>query len=57
MGEDISAVLGALRVDEGKLEGPVDQVVRSSVEEALNALLNAEADEICRAQSRGSTAD
>jgi len=50
MGEDTPAALGALRVDEGKLKGHVDQVVRSSVEETLNALLDAEADEICRAQ-------
>jgi putative transposase len=38
MGEDTPAALGALRV------------VRSSVEETLNALLDAEGDEICRAQ-------
>ena len=50
MGEDTPAALGALRVDEGKLKGHVDEVVRSSVEETLNALLDAEADEICRAQ-------
>lgn len=49
MGDDTLA-LGAVRVDEGKLKGHVDEVVRSSVEETLNALLNAEADEICRAQ-------
>lgn len=40
--------LGALRVDEGKLKGHVDEVVR--VEETLNALLEAEADQICKAQ-------
>jgi hypothetical protein len=50
MGEDTPAALGALRVDEGKLNGHVDQVVRSSVEKTLNGLLDAEADEICRAQ-------
>jgi len=50
MGEDTPAALGALRIDEGKLKGHVDEVVRSSVEETLNALLDAEADEICRAQ-------
>ena len=44
------AALGALRVDEGKLRNHVDEVVRSSVEETLNALLDAEADQICRAQ-------
>lgn len=50
MGEDTPAALGALRVDEEKLKGHVDQVVRSSVEETLNALLDAEADEISRTQ-------
>jgi putative transposase len=50
MGDDTPAALGALRVDEQKLRGHVDEVVRSSVEETLNALLDAEADTICRAQ-------
>ena len=50
MGDDTPAALGALRVDEEKLRGHVDEVVRSSVEETLNALLDAEADAICRAQ-------
>jgi transposase-like protein len=46
-----AAALGALRVDEEKLlRGHVDEVVRSSVEETLNELLDAEADRICRAQ-------
>jgi hypothetical protein len=44
------AALGALRVDEGKLKDHVDEVVRSSVEETLNGLLDAEADQICRAE-------
>jgi putative transposase len=42
--------LEALRIDEGKLKGHVDEVVRSSVEETLNGLLDAEADQLCRAQ-------
>lgn len=50
MENDTPAALGALRVDESKLKGHVDEVVRSSVEETLNALLDAEADEICKAQ-------
>lgn len=50
MGDDTPAALGALRVDEEKLRGHVDEVVRTSVEETLNALLDAEADTICRAQ-------
>ena len=50
MGDDTPAALGALRVDEQKLRGHGDEVVRSSVEETLNGLLDAEADRICRAQ-------
>ena len=50
MGDDTPAALGALRVDEEKLRGHVDEVVRSSVEETLNGLLDAEADRICGAQ-------
>jgi len=40
----------AASFDETKLRGHVDEVVRSSVEETLNALLDAEADTICGAQ-------
>jgi transposase-like protein len=50
MGNDTPAALGALHVDEEKLRGHVDEVVRSSVEETLNGLLDAEADQICQAQ-------
>ena len=50
MTDDTPAALGALRVDEGKLKSHVDEVVRSSVEETLNGLLDEEADRICRAQ-------
>ena len=50
MGDDTPAPIGALQVDEAKLRGHVDEVVRSSVEETLNGLLDAEADQLCRAQ-------
>jgi putative transposase len=50
MGDDTPQALGALQVDESKLRGHVNEVVRSSVEQTLNALLDAEADQICRAQ-------
>jgi putative transposase len=50
MSEDTSTALAALRVDEGKLKNHVDAVVRSSVEETLNGLLDAEAEQICGAQ-------
>src|SRR5438046_3158915 len=51
MDEDSAAPLeGAIRVDEKQLRGHIDEAVRSSVEETLNGLLDAEADQICRAQ-------
>src|SRR6201997_5940391 len=50
MGDDTPALIGALQVDEARLRGHVDEVVRSSVEETLNGLLDAEAAQICRAQ-------
>src|SRR5205823_11306010 len=51
MDEDSAAPLeGAIRVDEKQLRGHIDEAVRSSVEETLNALLDAEAEQICRIQ-------
>src|SRR4029079_634225 len=50
MAEDTAEGLrDAIRVDTAELRGHVDAVVRSSVEETLNALLQAEADGICGA--------
>jgi hypothetical protein len=40
MGDDSTAALGALRVDEQKLTGHVNEVVRSSVEATLNGMLD-----------------
>ena len=53
MDNDTPTVLGTLQVNETRLTGHVHEVVRSSVEETLNAPLNAEAAEICGAQRRG----
>jgi transposase-like protein len=50
MAEDTAEGLkDAIRVDTNELRGHVDAVVPSSVEETLNALLQAEADSICGA--------
>jgi hypothetical protein len=49
MGEDSAALSGPIRVDEKQLWGHIDEVVRSSLEGTLNALLDAEADRICGA--------
>jgi putative transposase len=58
MDEDNAAPLeGAIRVDEKQLRGHIDEAVRSSVEETLNALLDAEAERICGAQRYERSAD
>ena len=51
MAEDNSAPLtSAIRVDDQRLRGHIDEAIRSSAEETLNGLLDAEADDLCRAQ-------
>jgi transposase-like protein len=37
---------GVVRIDDGRIQAHLDEVVRSTVEEALNALLDAEADHL-----------
>ncbi len=39
-----------VQVDEGQLRGHVQEVVRSTVEEIHNSLLDAEVDALCRAK-------
>lgn len=46
---DEDRIQGAFRIDEAQVRGHVDQVVRQSVEETLNGLLDAEADALCGA--------
>jgi putative transposase len=54
----MASVTGSvIRVDEQELRGHVDEVVRASVEETLNAMLNAEADRLCQAKRYERTAD
>ena len=51
MGDDTTKPLtGTIQVDEGQLQDHVNETVRTSVEETLNALLEAEADPLCQAQ-------
>ncbi len=38
-----------IRIDEAEIRGHLDEMVRGTVEETLNALLDAEADEMCKA--------
>src|SRR6202790_3851055 len=39
-----------IQIDEGKIQEHLGEVVRGTVEETLNALLDAEADRLCRAE-------
>jgi len=39
-----------IRIDDERIRGYLDRVVRGTVEEALNALLDAEADRMCNAE-------
>jgi putative transposase len=39
-----------IQIDEGKIQEHLGEVVRSAVEATLNAMLDAEADRLCRAE-------
>jgi putative transposase len=45
-----SVIRNVIQVDEEQIRSHVDEVVRSSVEATLNGLLDAEADQLCRAK-------
>ena len=47
--ENEKAISGAIKIDENEIRTHLDGLVRQSVEDTLNALLNAEADAICQA--------
>jgi transposase-like protein len=54
----MASVTGSvIRVDEQELRGHVDEVVRTSVEETLNGMLDAEADRLCQAKRYERSAD
>jgi len=46
---EAKAMPRVIRVDEGMIKDHLDKVVVSTVEQTLNALLDAEADALCRA--------
>ena len=51
MNDDSTKALSkVIRIDEGEIRGHLDEMVRGTVEETLNSLLDAEADEMCKAQ-------
>lgn len=47
--EGMAGIEGALQLDVGKVREHLDEVVRGTVEQTLNALLDAEADAVCQA--------
>ena len=50
-GNTASRQLGnVIKIDDERIKGHLDRVVRGTVEETLNALLDAEADRLCNAQ-------
>jgi putative transposase len=49
-GSEAKALGSVVQIDEGKIQSHLDEVVRSTVEETLNALLDAEADQLCGAR-------
>jgi len=51
MNNDTLSPLGnVITIDDERIKSHLDRVVRGSVEETLNALLDAEADRLCNAQ-------
>ena len=51
MNNDTLSPLGnVITIDDERIKSHLDRVVRGSVEETLNALLNAEADRLCNGQ-------
>jgi transposase-like protein len=58
MEKDTTKTLGkVIRIDESEIRGHLDQMVRGTVEETLNALLDEEADELYQAQLYERSAD
>ena len=51
MSDDTPSLLNnVITIDDKRIKSHLDRVVRSTVEETLNALLDAEADRLCNAQ-------
>jgi len=49
-GEGVRSLNQVVQIDEGRIQRHLDEVVRSTVEETLNGLLDAEADQLCGAR-------
>ena len=50
MNDSTKQLSKVIRIDESEIRGHLDEMVRGTVEETLNAMLDAEADEMCNAQ-------
>jgi transposase-like protein len=50
MNDSTKTLSKVIRIDESEIRGHLDEMVRGTVEETLNAMLDAEADEMCKAQ-------
>ena len=48
--DSIKPLSKVIRIDEGEIRGHLTELVRGTVEETLNTMLDAEADELCNAQ-------
>ena len=48
--ESVQDLNGVIKIDQGQIRSQLGQMVRQSVEETLNGLLDAEADRLCNAQ-------
>ena len=50
MNDSTKPLSKVIRIDESEIRGHLDEMVRGTVEETRNAMLDAEADEMCKAQ-------
>jgi putative transposase len=48
--QEMTKLSQVIQIDEGKIQAYLREVVRSTVEKTLSALLDAEADRLCRAE-------
>jgi len=56
-GEGVQGLNQVVQIDEGRIRRPLDEVVRSAVEETLNGLRAAEADQLCGVRRHEFNAD
>lgn len=49
-GQEAAKLSQVVQIDEGKTQAHLGEVVRSTVEETLNAMLDGEAERLCRAE-------